>query len=110
MTEHSRNRLAWVFAGLAMAAVAVTLAGGDLAVASEDHEVARSLRAGGDIVPLADLLARVEATGARVLEAELDREHGQLVYELEILDEDGKVRELYYDASNGEPLTGHRDD
>jgi uncharacterized membrane protein YkoI len=77
--------------------------------ASEDHDEVRALRGEGAILPLAELLARPELQGQRVLEAELEREDGRLVYELELLDEAGRVRERYFDATSGAPLGGGDD-
>ena len=62
------------------------------------------LRDGGEILPLAALLERPELREMRVIEAELEREYGRVVYELEILSQDGRVYERYFDATTGEPL------
>ena len=72
--------------------------------ASDDHDIARQLRDTGEIMPLSELLMQPELANQRVLEAELEREHGRLVYELELLDTDGRVRERYFDATTGQPL------
>jgi uncharacterized membrane protein YkoI len=58
----------------------------------------------GTILPLSELLAREELAGVRVIEAELEHEHGRAVYELELLHDNGRVYERYYDATTGEPL------
>lgn len=105
MSDLRGCRLAGAFVALALAA------GGALPVAaSDDHEVARELRARGDLMPLAELLNRPELSGKRVLEAGLERKKGRLVYELEILDGDGRVREGYFDATTGEVLAKDWDD
>ena len=75
--------------------------------ADDDHERARELVKSGEIIPLNQLLQQVINTGSgkfRLLEAELERESGRLVYELEIVDEHGVVRELLFDAKTGKPL------
>jgi hypothetical protein len=91
---------------LATLALIATLAGAlaTATLASPDHDEARLLRERGDIVPLAELLRHPSLASQRILEAELEYEHGRLVYELEILDADGRVRERYFDAATGEPL------
>ena len=109
MSETGKKILSWVFVALIPVSAAVLLHGGPPAVASEDHDVVRALRRGGDILPLSELLAREELAGMRVLEAELEREHGLMVYELELLDEDGRVHERYYDATSGEPPSRQED-
>ena len=73
--------------------------------ADEDHERARELVKSGEIMPLEQLLQKVlnkELGKLRLLEAELEREEGRLVYELELVDEKGVVRELLFDAKTGE--------
>ena len=104
MSETGKNRLSWVFVALIGLSAAALFYGDAPAGASDDHEAAQALRQGGDIRPLSELLAREELAGMRVLEAELEREHGVLVYELELLDAAGRVHDRYYDAASGEPL------
>jgi hypothetical protein len=91
---------------LATLALVATLVGAGTppTLASSDHDEARLLRERGDIVPLAELLQHPSLASQRIIEAELEYEHGRLVYELEILDVDGQVRERYFDAATGEPL------
>lgn len=110
MTSETRIKtLTWSFVAMIGLAGSMLLYGGAPAGASNDHEVARALRDGGDILPLSQLLAREEISGMRVLEAELEYEDGRAVYELELLDSDGRVRERYFDASTGEPLDNFGD-
>lgn len=104
MSDRSLNRLAWLFVVLVGGSAALLLGRGGVATASDDHELARELRAGGEILPLAAVLERPELRNMRVIEAELDREHGRTVYELEVLRDDGRVYERYFDARTGEPL------
>ncbi len=76
-----------------------------------DHETARTLRLEGKILPLATILARMEALNlATVLELELEREDGRLIYEVEALDQHNRVVEAYIDASTGELLKFETDD
>ncbi len=80
---------------------------------SADHEAAYELAREGRILPLERILEqqRRDRPG-RILEVELEREDGNLVYELELLDADGRVWELYYDAVSGRLLeteAGHAD-
>lgn len=79
--------------------------------ADDDHERARELREAGEILPLETILDQVRAQGlGRVLEVELKREHGRYVYELEVVDDQGIVRELHFDARSGQLLKSRRDD
>ena len=80
--------------------------------ADEDHERARELVKSGEIIPLEQLLQQIitkEEGKLRLLEAELERKSGRLVYELEMVDEQGVVRELLFDAKTGKSL-GTEDD
>ncbi|MCW9023317.1 MAG: PepSY domain-containing protein [Gammaproteobacteria bacterium] len=74
---------------------------------ADDHERARELVKRGEIIALEQLLQQVISQHEgklRLLEAELERKSGRLVYELELVDEQGVVRELYFDAKTGVPL------
>ena len=75
--------------------------------ADDDQERVRELVKSGEIMPLEQLLQKVisqEMAKLRLLEVELEHEDGRLVYELELVDEQGVVRELLFDAKTGEAL------
>lgn len=79
--------------------------------ADDDHNRARELRKSGEILPLETILAQVHANNmGRVLEVELKNKHGRYVYELEIVDTQGMVWELVFDAHNGQQLKRERED
>lgn len=48
--------------------------------------------------------------GARLLEAELERNHGRYIYEVELLTASGAVREIELDAATGHLLKDEEDD
>lgn len=80
--------------------------------ADDDHERARELVKSGEIMPLELLLQKIvdkDSGKLRLLEAELENKSGRLVYELELVDEQGVVREMLFDARTGEAL-GEDDD
>lgn len=88
--------VAWILAAL----LAVSPAWAD-----SDHDRARRAVEEGRILPLKDILARAEASHpGQLLEAELEDEHGMMVYELKVLAKDGRVIKLLYDAGTGELL------
>lgn len=104
MSEVTGSRFSWLFVALAVSGAA-TLSFADLPVAvSSDHDSVHEYRQRGDIVSLETLLRKAELRAYRVLEAELEKEHGRLVYELELLDDNGRVSKRYFDATSGEPL------
>jgi uncharacterized membrane protein YkoI len=80
--------------------------------ADDDHERARELVKSGEIMPLEQLLQNIvnkDSGKLRLLEAELENKSGRLVYELELVDEQGVVRERLFDAKTGEAF-GEDDD
>ncbi len=74
-------------------------------VADDDQSRALQLRQLGEILPLEDILAisRQQIDG-HILEVELEQERGRMIYEIEILDHQGRVWELEFDAASGEIL------
>lgn len=89
----------------AAAAVSATalLALAGPARSDSDQDRARALKNAGDILPLETILekARKDHPG-RVIETELEHKDKRYVYEIEVVDAEGNVRELYYDAQTGE--------
>ena len=85
-------------AALAVCALALTARAERL-----DLERVRALREAGEIHVLGDILrdARRRYRAGRLVEAELEKEGGRLVYEVKFLDGDGRLHELYYDARSG---------
>lgn len=82
-------------------------------VMAEDisHSEARMLRESGKILPLETIIEKSKAfRQGEVIDTELEREKGMLVYEIEILDDQGRVWELEFDATNGDLLELELDD
>ncbi|MEF8793370.1 PepSY domain-containing protein [Thiohalorhabdus sp.] len=79
------------------------------AQADEDLPPIRQLHRQGEIRSLAAFVerARQRYPEARLIEAELLRDGGRLIYEVELVDSDGVVRELFFDARTGERVTGY---
>jgi len=79
--------------------------------ADDDYIEARRLFESGEILPLEAILEKVrQVLPGRVLELELENEDRKVVYEMEILGDDGVIREVYVDARNGEILSAKEDD
>lgn len=67
-----------------------------------DHERARAALEAGQIRPLSDLLAEVERRfRGRVIEADLERDDTQWLYELKILPPNGRIFIIELDAATG---------
>jgi uncharacterized membrane protein YkoI len=90
-----------VLAGVCL--LAAGLAGTD--ALAQRHEFARGLKDSGQIVPLSRITERARRQfGGRVLEADLKERGGRYVYQIELLDAQGVVHQLEYDAQSGERL------
>jgi len=76
-----------------------------------EHEAVRGMAEQGDILSLEQILqnARQHRAG-RVLETELEEKSGELVYEVEILDDNGEVWEMKFDARSGALLEEEQED
>lgn len=83
---------------------------GTLLLADESADKARQLRAAGQILSLEKLLelARRIKPG-EILETELDKEAGRYLYEIDILDAQGRVWELKLDAKDGKLVELEKD-
>ena len=70
------------------------------------------MRQQGAILSFASLLETLEQRypQGRVLEVELERDDGLLIYEIEVLTRDQVVREIEMDARTGQVLDDERDD
>ena len=59
----------------------------------------------GEILPLEQLLERHRPQlRGRIIDLELEYEHGRLVYEIELVNDQGRVRDYLIDARSGEWL------
>ena len=81
------------------------------AMADDDYIEARRLLDSGEILPLEIILKNVkQILPGKVLEVELEVEDEQIVYEIEILDRNGVIKEIYIDAKTGKLLLTKEDD
>ncbi len=68
------------------------------------HEI-RKLVKQGKLLPLETIMALYpEKQYGKLLDLEVEREYGKIIYELEFLRADGRIIELEIDASNGHLL------
>ncbi|TAN11336.1 MAG: peptidase [Burkholderiaceae bacterium] len=82
-----------------------------------DHELARQALERGDVLPLGTVLAKVEHDyQGQVLKIEFEHDDGRFIYEIRLLQPDGRIVKLKVDAVDGHVLsvkrkgTGHGDD
>lgn len=75
----------------------------------DDHERARRAVEAGQILPLRDVLGRLERSyPGRVLEVELERDDGLWIYEVKVLQADGRLFKLKLDAKTAAVLKEKR--
>ena len=98
MTHLASHRISSALLALLFA----LLSAGANANGGVDHDAARKALKAGDILPLGTLLAQAETTyPGQVLEVELERKEGLWIYEIKILQVDGLVVKLNFDAKDG---------
>jgi uncharacterized membrane protein YkoI len=69
---------------------------------ARDHDRAREALRRGEVAPLSAIMPAIEARlGARVIEVELERDDGRLIYEFELIAPDGRILEAEVDARSG---------
>lgn len=79
--------------------------------ADDDYIEARRLLDSGEVLPLEVILKNVrQLFPGKVLEVELEKEDQQIVYEIEILGDDGVIREIYINAKTGKQMFSKEDD
>ncbi len=97
-------RLTSLLLALALSGVPVARADG-----RDDHEQARAAMLAGEVLPLPALLERLQRSHpGQVLELELERDDGRWVYEVRLLQPDGRLLRLDVDARTAEVLRARR--
>lgn len=101
------NRLRRPFALLALAVAAATAG---IAVQADerghgDHDLARQALERGQVLPLRTVLDKVEREyQGQVLKVEFERDDGRFIYEIRLLQQDGRMTKLKIDAVDGRVL------
>ncbi len=97
------------FLKVLLAVVLAAASGCVLADEVKDHDRARQALESGEILPLRQILEKIEAAyPGQVLEVELERKHGRWLYELKLLQKDGLRIKLLVNAADGEVLSDKR--
>lgn len=84
-----------------------------LTAVAGDEEIARKALMEGRIRPLAEIieLLKPQLPGLTILEVEIDVEdNGQIIYEFDIIDASGRLKEVEVDAATGKILKIEDDD
>ena len=94
--------------GLAIVAVGMLVGGIEVKADPREPNLQMNLK---DLVSLEQLIIKAESLHAgRLIEAELKTIDGREIYEIEILDDGGKVWETYYDARSGELINHEKEE
>lgn len=97
-----RSLLITALTALLLGALAVS---GARASDKTDHERARAAVQAGEVLPLPTLLQKLQRTHpGQVLELELERDDGRWIYEVKLLQANGRLLKLELDASTAEVL------
>lgn len=96
-------RIRWIFPAMVAGTISLSLATAQADELGQDE--ARALVRRGEMLSLTQLLEmHGERLSGHLLDVELEREHGRLIYEIEVLAEDGQVWEFELDAKDGRLL------
>lgn len=88
----------WLFPALVAGTISYSVAASEELGQAEIRELVRQ----GEILPLDTILARFPPKEyGTLLDLEVEREHGTVVYEIEFLRSDGRIFEIEVDARNG---------
>lgn len=90
---------------LILLTLVATMAGGVLAGEHGDHDLARQALQRGQVLPLRAVLDKIERDyGGQALKVEFEHEDGRFVYEIRLLQDDGRMAKLKVDAVDGRVL------
>lgn len=94
-----------VWRWLAGLMLGVMLALPTLSLANDDHERARQALLAGEILSLRAVLDAIERDyPGDPIEIEFERDDGRFIYEIKLLQSNGRILELEVDAANGQVL------
>jgi uncharacterized membrane protein YkoI len=83
-----------------------TWAGDDI-----EQDEAQIMRKQGVILPLQEIIQSAQRLhNGRIIEVDLERKHNRYIYEIELVDDNGQVWEMKFDASNATLISQEQDD
>lgn len=78
---------------------------------SSDHDLAHQALERGEVLPLRTVLDQAERNyGGQVLKVEFERDDGQFIYKIRVLQSDGRMIKLVIDAKDGHVIKVKRRD
>lgn len=112
MWKRTRRAVLVALAGGAVLAAATAWADGGRGRRDghDDHDAARNALERGEVLPLGDILDRVQGQlPGRILKVEFERDDGLWIYEFTVLRSDGRRVDVYVDAATAAILSRHED-
>jgi hypothetical protein len=83
--------------------------GGTLRADERDHDLARQALEQGQVLPLHSVLDKVERDyQGQVLKIEFEHDDGRFIYEIRLLQDDGRMAKLKVDAVDGQVISMQR--
>ena len=74
-----------------------------LTLSAKDHNNAFDLVKSGEIIPLATIIIKLQKLEqGQIIEVELEKKKKRLIYEIELVNKHGIVKEFFFDAKSGE--------
>ncbi len=74
-----------------------------LTLSAEDHNRALDLVKSGEIMPLTTILEKLQKVEqGQIIEVELEEKKKRVIYEIELVNKQGIVKEYIFDAKSGE--------
>ena len=99
--EVNSMKMMWLFPALVAGTISYQVSASDDLDQAEIRELVRQ----GEIMPLETILAQLPAADfGKLIDLEVERENGVVVYEFEFLRTDGSIVEVEVDARNGKIL------
>lgn len=101
------KHVTWVFGGSLLLSLLWLDVTQNVAIGGEkgEQDIVREALRRGEVLPLAKVLAIAAAqVPGDVIEVELESKHGVLVYEIKVLTDTGRVREVKINAGTGAVL------
>ena len=92
---------------------AILLSANTLVWASDDSDQneAQALRKQGAILPLEQIVnAAQQMHRGRIVEVDLEKKRGRYIYEIELVDSNGQVWEMKFDAKDATLISQEKDD
>ncbi|MBS0506003.1 MAG: PepSY domain-containing protein [Proteobacteria bacterium] len=75
------------------------------ALPADDHDLARQALQQGQVLPLRSVIDKVEREyQGQVVKIEFERDDGRYIYEIRLLQKDGRIAKLKLDAVDGRVL------